>query len=158
MDYDLIARSYNKLYEEEQLNKLRIISTILKVDNRDKLLDIGNGTGISTNYFKCKSYGIDSSLKMLKQGKGKLVNALAENLPLKDKTFDIIISVTSFHNFLDFDKAIEEVKRVGKNNCKLVITLLKKSKNFKLIEELLLRNFKLKQIDEAKDTIFYGNV
>ena len=57
--YDEIALSYNKLHKEEQLKKLKIISKILKVKKENFLLDLGAGTGISTNYFKCKSFGIE---------------------------------------------------------------------------------------------------
>ncbi len=156
MDYDIISNSYNNLHGEEQLNKLKIISNLIQINKKYKLLDIGCGTGISTNYFECKTYGIDPSFNMLKEGNKNLINAKAENLPFKNKTFDIIIAVTSFHNFSDYNKAMEEIKRVGKKNCKLVITLLKKSNKFQGINHLLLKNFKLKQADEEKDIIFYG--
>ena len=155
--YDKIAKSYNELYKEEQLNKLNIISNILKVNRKDLLLDVGAGTGISTTYFNCKSYGIELSLNMIKNGEGNLINAQAENIPFKSNTFDVITAVTSFHNFLDFDKAILEIKRAAKPKCRIVITLLKKSKNLKLIKEKLLKNFKMKEIDEDKDLILYTN-
>ena len=153
--YDNIAKSYDELYKKEQLNKLRIISKILKVNENDLLLDIGAGTGISTNYFNCKTYGIEPSLNMIKNGKGNLVNARAENIPFKNKSFDIVIAVTSFHNFSDFDLAIKEIKRVSRINAKIIITIMKKSVKFKEIKHKLLKNFKFKQIAEAKDIIFY---
>ena len=153
--YNKIAKSYDELYKEEQLNKLRIISKILKVSKNYLLLDLGAGTGISTNYFNCKCYGIEPSLEMIKHGKGNLINANAENLPFKSKKFDIIIAVTSFHNFNNFDKSISEIKRVSKQKCKIVITLLKKSKNLELIKEKLIKNFKMEEINEEKDLILY---
>ena len=64
--YNKIASGYNELYEEEQLKKLKNIKDNIKVNITDKLLDIGCGTGISTNYFKCKSTGIDNSKEMIK--------------------------------------------------------------------------------------------
>ena len=39
MDYKYIARSYDELYKEEQLEKLRIIKENIKVDKKDSLLD-----------------------------------------------------------------------------------------------------------------------
>src|SRR3989344_8208753 len=152
--YDEIALSYNKLHKEEQLKKLKIISKILKVKKENFLLDLGAGTGISTNYFKCKSFGIEPSLNMIKQSKKRnIVNATAEFIPFKSKSFDIIIAITSFHNFSDFNKAIKEIKRVAKPKCEIVITILKKSKNLKLIKSKLLKNFKMKEIEEEKDLI-----
>mgnify|MGYP001587418410 CR=1 FL=1 len=155
MDYDIIAKSYNELYEEEQLIKLRIIKGHLKVSKTSKLLDIGCGTGISTNFFDCKTTGIDPSSKMIKYGKGNLIKAKAEKLPFKDKTFDIIISVSSIHNFENPEKAINEIIRVKKDNSQIAITLLKKSKNYNKIKKLLITKLKLiEEIDETKDTIF----
>ena len=153
--YNIIAKSYNELYEEEQLKKLKIISTILKIKKDDNLLDLGAGTGISTNYFDCISYGIEPSINMIKNGKGNLINASAEQLPFKSNVFDVVISVTSFHNFSNFDKAISEIKRVAKNKSRILITVLKKSKKVKLIEKKLITNFNLIKIEEEQDLIFY---
>src|SRR3989338_6779840 len=47
--YKHIAKSYNELHQEEQLKKLAIIKQNIKII--PPLLDIGCGTGISTNYF-----------------------------------------------------------------------------------------------------------
>src|SRR3989344_3665566 len=141
--YDEIAPTYDELYKKEQLNKLRTISKILKVKENDKLLDIGAGTGISTNYFKCKTYGIEPSLNMIKNGKGNLIQARAENIPFKSNTFDIVIAITSFHNFGNFNQAIKEIKRVAKPNARIIITVMKKSIKFKEIKRLLLKNFKM---------------
>src|SRR3989338_977682 len=137
MDYNTISKSYDSLYKEEQLKKLNLISKILKVKKSDKLLDIGCGTTISTNYFKCISIGIDPSLELLKLGKGKRIHASAESLPFKDKSFDIILAVTSIHNFSNVDKAIEEIKRVSNDNARIVITLLRKSNKFDEIKSKL---------------------
>ena len=143
------------MYEKEQLKKLELISKIIKVKKTDKLLDIGCGTAISTNYFKCLSIGIDPSFNMLKLGKGNRVNAFAEYLPFKDKSFDIILAVTSIHNFSNINKAINEIKRVSNDNARIVITLLRKSNKFDEIKSKLLNNFKFKQMEEEKDVILF---
>ncbi|MBS3175298.1 class I SAM-dependent methyltransferase [Candidatus Woesearchaeota archaeon] len=158
MDYDKIASSYNRLYKEEQLKKLKAIEKILNVRKEDYLLDIGSGTGISTNYFKCNCFGLDPSFKMLKFSKDLKVCGYAENLPFKENTFDIIIAVTSFHNFIDFRKAILEIKRVSKKNAKIVITVMKKSSYLEQITDLIKENFIFETIEEEKDIIFYGNL
>jgi len=148
MDYDKIASSYNRLYKEEQLKKLKAIEKILNVRKEDYLLDIGSGTGISTNYFKCNCFGLDPSFKMLKFSKDLKVCGYAENLPFKENTFDIIIAVTSFHNFIDFRK----------KNAKIVITVMKKSSYLEQITDLIKENFIFETIEEEKDIIFYGNL
>ncbi|MEK6947899.1 MAG: methyltransferase domain-containing protein [Nanoarchaeota archaeon] len=155
MDYNIIFNSYNSLHEEEQLKKLDLISTFLKVNKSDKLLDIGCGTGISTDFFDCFSVGIDPSFNMLKLSQGNRINSFAENLPFKNNSFDIILALTSIHNFNNIDLAIEEIKRVSKKDSKIVITLLKKSPKFSSIKKKLLKNFNFKTIEEDKDLIFY---
>ena len=83
--YRHISKSYNELYREEQLNKLKIIKENIKII--PPLLDIGCGTGISTDFFKVKSVGVDNCREMLKEGNKNLIHADAENLPFKDKLF-----------------------------------------------------------------------
>lgn len=152
--YDSIAPSYNELHEEEQLRKLKAISKYIKVKKSDKLLDIGCGTGISTNFFNCKTIGIDPSKEMIKQGKGNLIHGYAEKLPFKDKIFDIIIAITSIHNFKDPEKALNEILRVKKPKAKIIITLLKKSNKYNEIRKLIIQKINPKIINEDKDTIF----
>ena len=152
--YSKIAGSYDRLHEEEQINKLRLISKYLKVREKDLLLDIGCGTSISTRFFKCKSIGIDNSKGMLKKAGKNCVFGDAESLPFKDKMFDIVISVTAMHNFKDTETSIKEIKRVLKRNGKVAVTLLKKSKNFIKIKRLLLKHFDFIEAEEEKDVIF----
>jgi len=149
--YKQIARSYNELHKEEQLAKLNIIKNNLKII--PPLLDVGCGTGISTDFFKVKSTGIDNCEEMIKQGKNNLIKADAEKLPFKDKTFNTVISVTAFHNFKNMEKALKEIIRVSKNN-NICVTFLKKSKKLNQFKEILNKYFKYKEIEENKDIIF----
>jgi len=153
MDYKYITRSYDELYKEEQLEKLKIIKENTKINKGDNLLDVGCGTGLSTEFFDCNSIGIDPCFEMLKKDS---ICGKAENLPFRDKTFDIVLAVTSIHHF-DAKKAIKEIKRVSKK--KVIITLLKKAKRFKYVKDLLNKSFKFKEVDGKKDLIFiqYGN-
>ena len=63
--YNKISKGYNELYKEEQLKKLGIIKNNIKIKNGDLLLDVGCGTGLSSD-FGCKVIGIDNSLELLK--------------------------------------------------------------------------------------------
>jgi len=152
--YGKIADSYDGLHLNEQLEKLKIISENIKVKASDKLLDIGCGTGISTNFFECNATGIDSSREMIKKGSSNLVYGKAEKLPFKDKTFDVILCITAIHNFENPEKALREMLRVKKDRAQIVITLLKKSKKFQKIKKLVEKYFKeVKEVDSDKDVI-----
>ncbi len=139
--YNKIAKGYNELHKEEQLNKINIIKQHLKKPYK-LTLDIGAGTGISSEPFN--AIALDPSINMLKQYKGLKVVAQAEHLPFKDNTFNTIISVTALHH-TNIKKALKEIKRVAKKGAQLALTTLKKSK---------VRLPYSKKIDESKDYIY----
>lgn len=147
--YNKIAKSYDELYGNEQIKKFEIIKKNFKVNGL--VLDIGSGTGISLRYFK-NVVQLDPSKKLLDKSSGIRFCGHAENMPFKDKIFDGIISVTALHH-CDIDKAIKEIKRVAKKDCKFAFTILKRAKNFENIRKKLHKNFKLKEIEEEKDLI-----
>lgn len=152
--YNKISKGYNELYKEEQLKKLSIIKNNIKINKNNLLLDVGCGTGVSSQ-FNCKVIGIDNSIKLLKINinKNKILSN-AENLPFKDNIFDIVISMTALHNFNNIESSLKEIKRVGKN--KFVFSVLKKSKKISQIKRLIEKYFKMNRIIEGdKDIIFF---
>jgi len=149
--YNLISKGYDELYGEEQRIKLNIIKENLGINKNDLLLDVGCGTGLAD--FKCKVIGVDQSKDLIQQCKNEKLQAIAENLPFKDNSFDKIVSITSLHNFGDIEKSIKEMKRVGKND--FAFSIFKKSINFNLIEKKIRENFNIKKIVDAKqDWVF----
>lgn len=148
--YSAISTGYDKLYSEEQGVKLEIIKENLKVTKRSGLvLDAGAGTGLSRKFFR-NVLLLDKSLGMLKMSKGMRVCADVECLPFKDKAFDAVLCVTVIHNVNDVKKAVNEIKRVSD---RVAITLLKKSREFGYLGELLKENLKLVDLDSDKDLI-----
>lgn len=155
--YDKISKSYNELHGGEQRKKMKIVNRLLslKLGDKRKILDVGCGTGLSTPE---GATGVDPSLKLLKQHpgmkKGKCIYGDAENLPFKDNSFDIVISITAIHNFKDYEKGLQEMKRVGRGE--FVFSVLKKANNFDKIVAKIEEMFTIKQrIEEEKDIIFY---
>jgi len=155
--YNLIADGYDELHKEEQEKKLEIIKKELEIKPETKLLDVGCGTGISSN-FKCDVTGIDPSEELLKIAcekfpKSQFMKCNAESIPFADKSFDVVISLTSIQNFTDIEKGLSEIKRVGTNQ--FALSFLKKSEKTEKIEKLIKTNFpNAKRIDEEKDIIF----
>ena len=152
--YNAISKGYNELHGEEQRNKARIIKDNIKINKNTKLLDVGCGTGISSD-FDCFVIGIDSSPGLLAQNNNAFrVLGSAENLPFRNDSFDYVISVTAMHNFKDIVKSINEMKRVGKEN--FVFSILKKSQKFDGVIKIIKENFKIeKSIVEEKDMILF---
>lgn len=144
--YSKIAKSYNELHGKEQEKKLKVIKEKAKL--KGKILDLGSGTGLAKKFFK-KIICVDPAKKMLSK---EDIHAKAEKLPFKDKTFDSVLCVTAIHHF-DIKKAIPEIKRVSKPNCRYAISILKKAKNFNKIKKILHDNFDLKEVEEEKDLI-----
>ncbi len=157
--YNEIASGYDELHEKEQLKKLGIVKKELKITKKIKLLDVGCGTGISSD-FDCHVTGVDPSSGLLKIArknfpKIKFIKASAEKLPFKDKTFDIVVSLTAIQNFSNLEKGLKEIKRVGRKQ--FALSYLKKSKKAKEIEKIIRKEFKdykIKRIEEEKDIIF----
>lgn len=152
--YNAISEGYDELHKEEQLNKLSVIKTYVKIKKNAKMLDVGCGTGISSE-FNCNVTGIDPSLSLLTLNKNKnKIAGMAESLPFKDSSFDYVVSITAIHNFSNIKKSIGEIKRVGKEE--FVFSVLKKSKKFDAIKDLIKKSFKIgKVIEEGKDMIFF---
>jgi len=156
--YDEIAQGYEELHKEEQLKKIEIIKQNISIKKSDKLLDVGCGTGLTTEPWDCKRFGIDPSKKLLEKARQKdkieYKLASAENIPYPDEFFDIVISITAIQNFDDIEKGLKEIKRVGKD--RFVLSFLKRSEKRKNIEKLIRSLFKTeKAIEEEKDIIYF---
>ena len=160
--YNDIASGYDELHETEQLKKLAIIKEHLKITKDTKLLDVGCGTGISSQ-FDCDVTGVDPSEELLKIAERRLPVAQflcesAEELPFEDHSFDVIVSLTAIQNFNDIEKGLSEIKRVGTKQ--FALSYLKKSVKANFIDETILKLFhgyKIQMIDEEKDVIFIIN-
>jgi len=156
--YDEISDGYEELHKEEQLKKVALIKKHLSVKASDKLLDVGCGTGLTTELWECKRYGVDPAPKLLERARSKgeieYMLAPAENIPYADDFFDVVISITAIQNFQDIFKGLSEIKRVGKD--RFVLSFLKKSLKKELIDRLIRKLFKVNDvIEEDKDLIYF---
>ena len=93
----------------------------------DKVLDVGCGKGfllydltesvpgVEVTGLDISQYAIDHAKEEIKTS---LVHGHANSLPWDDDSFDLVISINTFHNLPNYDleKALREFERVGKNH------------------------------------------
>lgn len=163
--YNQIARGYNELHGEEQLKKLNEVYEYLKennlLENVKRILDVGCGTGISSDFFAKKNFqvtGIDPAQELINNNENEkelsnLIVAPAENLPFKENEFDLVISFTAIQNFDDLNKGLQEIKRVGKG--KFVLTVLNNVKRIEEIDKAIRNLFDVQHYSEGKDRIYF---
>lgn len=115
-------------YMEGRWEKVaRAMEEHYELPSNPKILDIGCGKGfLLFDFLKvipdAEIYGIDISSYALENSKEEIRDRLtlgnANSLPWEDDTFDLVISINTFHNLHAFDlhAAIKEMERVGKKN------------------------------------------
>ncbi len=145
--YDDISEGYEELHLEEQQKKIKLISEHLHLKKTDKLLDVGCGTGITTEPWNCERYGIDPAKKLIERARQKdkieYKIAGAEKIPYPDGFFDVVVSITAIQNFSDIEKGLSEIRRVGKD--RFVLSFLKKSMKADFIRKLIFKKFNVEK-------------
>ncbi len=98
---------------------------------RQKILDIGTGTGILPMNMVCYGgdyIGVDLSAEMIQQAKAlvpsaEFICADAHNLPFESGSFDVITALQCWV-YLDKEKLLPEIHRILKTNGSLYIMFL----------------------------------
>lgn len=154
--YAGISQGYEELHKEEQLSKLKTVLEHFPYNKTDKVLDVGCGTGLSSLLFNCQKFGVDPTFELLEQAKARLpvAQGMAEHLPFKDNSFDIVICLTALHNFTDPLRGLLEMKRVGMG--KFAISILKRAKECDNLMKMVSQTFKVKEmLEDPKDFILF---
>ena len=102
------------------------------------VLDIGSGLGFPLLEVAmrlgntCKVYGIDpweaaverikSKIKIYGISNVEIITGAAENVPLPDKSIDLIISNNGLNNVDDIEKVLKECSRISKSGTQLLFT------------------------------------
>lgn len=111
----------------------------IRIKKNITALDIGFGAGFPLTELamrlgeSCKVYGIDPWEAAIKRTEKKLniycidnveiIRGVAEDIPLKDNSIDLIVSNNGINNVLDLDKVLSECSRVIKSNGQFVQTM-----------------------------------
>lgn len=121
-------------------NNLVRFSNYLFKDKNKKLLDLGFGTGNNLIYFLRKGfvvYGCEVSSaaidltkeKLKKQGLFAELKLVEDKLPYPDKFFDVVVSwqVLYYNNEKSLKFMLKEIKRILKDDGKIMVTLIRKN-------------------------------
>jgi ubiquinone/menaquinone biosynthesis C-methylase UbiE len=104
----------------------------LEISPSSKVLEVSIGTGRNIKYLpeNANYFGLDLSLGMLKRCQRNtarwnraitLVHGLAEQLPFKDNSFDVVFHIGGINFFNSKSRAISEMIRVAKPGTKILI-------------------------------------
>ena len=131
--FDRRARDWDKNQKKASPLKLKKIIKTADINQGEKILDVGCGTGILLPLLKEKTgtegtvIALDFSANMLKKAQEKFgekfqyVQADVENMPLEDFYFNKIIIFNSFPHFSNKKSALSEIRRVLKPGGSLLI-------------------------------------
>jgi ubiquinone/menaquinone biosynthesis C-methylase UbiE len=179
--YNSSSEYYDDRYRSLQLEKFEL--AFKGVNFQSKLiLDAGCGTGLLythiskkfSNSKKTQSHYIclDISFNMVKKVKIKeefkeempqinLILSDMENLPFREKIFDVIVSITSLQNLPNIFQGILELMRVSKRKTEFYLSILKKDAR---LEEVISKfkpyvdDFTIINNEELEDLIIQGKI
>jgi len=132
-----IKEDYNRIYETSGIRTnsayYRWLIKLLNPQKGGSLLDVSCGEGIFLKEFArrvkgARVYGLDISDKALIRSRNNvdsagLVNADGQFVPFKDKAFDYVTCLGSLEHYLDPEKGMQELCRVGKEGAMFCIVL-----------------------------------
>lgn len=105
----------------------------LDINESDKLLDIGCGTGsllqaISSKYPSITLFGVDLSREMIKVACHKqirnctFINGQSQHLPFRSGSFDMVVTCNAFHYWHKPEECLREIARILRPQGRIVIT------------------------------------
>jgi len=134
---DKIINDYNRIYGSSGLRAnsayYRWLVKLLKPAPGSSLLDVSCGEGIFLSQFSkyakgAVTFGLDISINALvKSAKNasssRIVNADGQFIPFKGNQFDYVTCLGSLEHYVDPEKGMRELCRVGKENAVFCIVL-----------------------------------
>jgi len=130
---------YDKWYEENKFVYLSELNAVKELIPRfESGVEIGIGTGRFALPLKIKK-GIEPSMSMAKISKNRgltVLQAMAENLPFKNNSFDLALMIVTICFVEDPVNSIKEANRILRDNGTLVLGIVDKNSFLgKLYEE-----------------------
>ena len=122
-EYDQWFEKHSTIYQSE------ILALKKAVPINKKGVEIGSGTGRFSLPFKI-NIGVEPSYNMSKLAEQKgmtVINAVAENLPFHNHSFDFALMVTTVCFLSDIPKSFSEVHRILKPNGEIILAIIDKN-------------------------------
>jgi ubiquinone/menaquinone biosynthesis C-methylase UbiE len=130
--YDLGMKLYTRLKSGGEEKRRMEYLRELEIKQGDKVLEVSIGTGGNLQYLPShvEYFGLDISWGMLQQCRknlkrwgreAELFNGVAEELPFREETFDVVFHMGGINFFNDIRQAISEMVRVAKAGTKILI-------------------------------------
>ena len=123
--FGILAPLYERLIPNVNV---KILESLLKLDPRQPLLDVGGGTGRVSRFFQDRVKRIcilDFSAGMLRQAQAsggfETCQGVAEAIPFPSDSFQRILAVDSFHHYRHQARAAQELVRILAPGGRLVI-------------------------------------
>lgn len=128
--FDNNAKEYDDWYERHSTIYQSEISAIKKaIPVNKKGIEIGVGTGRFSTPFRI-FIGVEPSANMAKLAEERgitVVNAVAENLPFHNESFDFVLTVTTVCFLSDIPKSLNETYRILKDQGKIILGIIDKN-------------------------------
>jgi ubiquinone/menaquinone biosynthesis C-methylase UbiE len=125
--YDQFANEYDNWFEKHPtLYQSELLAMKQAVPQNKTGIEIGVGSGRFAEPLNIK-YGVEPSesmAAMAKQRGVEVVNAIAENLPIENQSYDFATMVTTVCFLNDIPKAFSEVHRILKPEGEFIIGLI----------------------------------
>lgn len=132
MEYKEFAKYYDKFYQKKDYKK-EVNFLMNFINDKDKIMDIGCGTGIHASLISNKGFdidGLDFNKEMLEIAKTRLNSNLYLQDILNiniDKKYDTIISMFAVLNHLkntsELEKGLKNLKNILQDDGKIIIDL-----------------------------------
>lgn len=179
--YNSSFEHYDDRYRIIQLKKYKFAFKGANFQSK-LVLDAGCGTGLlythlskhlsKLKYSRTNFICLDISLNMLKKIKIKeefkkekanlsLILSDLENLPFREKFFDLIVSVTSLQNLPDIFQGVSELIRISKRGTEFYLSILKKDTRLKKVISKFkpyFNDFMMINNEELEDSIIQGKL
>ena len=150
--FNTFAPFYDKFMVAFGFYRYRLIIDKLNLNETDKVLDVGGGTGYIAKKISEIANDItvvDISSQMLKQAQNRgltTICASALDLPFPENSIDVITCIDALHHIKNHQKTISEFQRVLKPNGKILIFDFHQ----KTLFGKLVKHFELLLIDKSE--------